>query len=118
MTCCSNCGAMMGGYASRLDPAEVGPGADLSDGETEGVTFISSSTSLKTESAEVCIGDDDDDVCLGTASSIPTRSPSPSEVEVSQPTTTVTLTPEQQQVLDYVRAGEVYHTILTSQQCK
>jgi len=109
---------MMGGYVSRLVPVEVDSEADSSEGEPKGLTFISSSTSFKTENAEVRIdNDDDDDDCLGTPSLIPTPSPPPSEDEVSQPSTTpLTLTHEQQQVLDYVRAGEVHH-LNTSQQC-
>lgn len=109
----------MGGYGSRLDPVEVDSEAGSSEGETECVTFISSNTSFETEDAEVRIDDDDDDDCLDTPSYIPTPSPSPKEEEVLQPSTTpLTLTHEQQQVLDYVRDGKVHHLNISAMQMR
>lgn len=96
---------MTGGYG--LDPMRVDSEGHSSEGETEDVTLISSNTSFKSEDAEVCIDDDD---CFLTPSSLPTPSSLLVEEEVSQPSTApLTLTPEQQQVLHYVRAGKVDH---------
>lgn len=69
--------------------------------ETEDESYFSTPSSFETEDSEALL---DDDGCFLNPPSLPT--PSTPDEEASQP---LTLTPEQQQVLEHVRAGKVDH---------